>query len=217
MKIVGLLSFYDERPDWLAACVASLSQCCEHVVALDGAYRLFPQAKGNSGDVQAGAIVATALASGIGVTYSAPPNCWLGNEVEKRNRLLELGKAVSDDEDWLLVIDADMVVKEVPSDLHHVLSSSPHDVGVYYITESFEGGTGRYEHRYLYRARKDLHLERTHFGYHANGSNLWENGGLPACRTDLVIEHRRHARNPDRLGRQDQYYRNRDATGIERS
>jgi hypothetical protein len=216
LKLVGLVSFYDERPDWLSACVASLSRCCDHVVALDGAYRLFPQAKAHSGDVQAGAIVATAQSLGMGVTYSAPGIPWLGNEVEKRNRLLELGKAVSDEDDWFLVLDADSIVRDIPSDLHARLEQTTHDVGTYFLTEAFEGGTGRYEARYLYRARRDLHIEQTHFGYRANGSNLWENGGLPACQTDLVVEHRRHERGSDRSQRAEQYYLLRDTTGIER-
>jgi hypothetical protein len=216
MKVIALLSFYDERPDWLAACVASLSRCCEHVVAVDGAYRLFPQAKAHSGDIQASAIVSTAQALELGVSYHAPRTPWMGNEVEKRNHLLELGKTVAvDEEDWFLVIDADTLVSSVPSNFKLVLRESTHDVGTYWISESFEGGSGRYPARYLYRACSDLRIERTHYGYWRGEKSLWETGRLPACETDLIVEHRRHQRHPDRIKRAEEFYRLRDVYGIE--
>jgi hypothetical protein len=40
MKIIGLLSFYDESPAWLSACVAGIGRWCDGLIAVDGAYAL---------------------------------------------------------------------------------------------------------------------------------------------------------------------------------
>jgi hypothetical protein len=216
LKLIALLSFFDERPDWLSECVASVSHCCDHLVAVDGGYALFPQSKAHSGSVQAGAVIGTAQSLGMGVTFQSPDRPWQANEVGKRQRLFELGMTVAEPGvDWFLVIDADMLVTSVPSDLNPVLEESRHDVGTYWITESFEGGTGRYPARFLFKAHTDLHVERTHFGYRRGDAYLWETGGLPAEQTDLIVEHRRHHRHPDREARAQEYYRRRDVYGIE--
>jgi hypothetical protein len=215
VKLIALLSFFDERPDWLSATVASVAKCCDHVVAVDGAYSMFPQARPHCGDVQMGAVVATAQQLGLGVSYYAPQRPWNG-EVEKRNHLFRLGNVIAEPEvDWFMIIDADMLVETVPSNLNAVLSETLDDVGTYWIREDFEGGSGRYPARFLFRAGPDLQVTRTHFGYRRGDTYLWETGGLPACQTDLVLEHRRFARHPDRGARADEYYRRRDVYGIE--
>jgi len=221
VKVVALISFFDERPDWLSACVASLNGVADHIVAVDGAYRLFPQAEAHSGDIQAGAIVGTAQALEMGVTYMAPQTPWLRNEVEKRNHALQLALLECEpDVDWILVIDADSLVTSCPHDFRDVLADTKENVGSYYITEDFEGGTGKYGARYLYRAHPTLHIRYAHFDYRrldASGNEvcLWENGGLPCCPTDLVIEHRRNQRNEQRNKRAQRYYLLRDSHKIE--
>jgi hypothetical protein len=221
VKVVAAINFYDERPDWLAALCASLKGVATHVVACDGAYRLYPQARAHSGDIQAGAIVATCQALGLGCTYQAPAGPWLGNEVEKRNHLVRLALAECQlDEDWILVIDADSVVREVPSDFHARLEQTAEHVGTYYITESFEGGTGKYPARYIFRACASLEIRGAHFHYcrrdpSGNLYSLWENGGQPACVTDLVVEHRRDQRAEQRNRAQQQWYLIRDANKVE--
>jgi hypothetical protein len=42
MSVVGLISWWDESPTWLAASITSLGRFCDHVVALDGRYALYP-------------------------------------------------------------------------------------------------------------------------------------------------------------------------------
>ena len=41
-RVVGLLSWYDEAPSWLAACVASFAPHIDALVAVDGPYAAFP-------------------------------------------------------------------------------------------------------------------------------------------------------------------------------
>ena len=42
MKIVGLLSWYDEDPLWLEQAATSAFLLCDEVIALDGPYMAFP-------------------------------------------------------------------------------------------------------------------------------------------------------------------------------
>jgi hypothetical protein len=60
MKLIGLLSFYDEAPSWLSAAIASHHPAgLTHLVVCDGAYELFPDGRARSGIEQYDAINAT--------------------------------------------------------------------------------------------------------------------------------------------------------------
>lgn len=112
MKLVALLSWYNESPHWLSTCVASLSKIgVDHVVALDGAYALFPNGRARSDLAEVEAIHMAADAISIGCTIEQPRTVWYGNEQEKRTRLFELGASLcTPGEDWFFVLDADEVV-----------------------------------------------------------------------------------------------------------
>ena len=91
MKLIAILCWYDERPSWLAGVTASLARLqVAHLVAVDGAYGLYPKGHGCSGTEQQQTIVETCRAAGIGTTVHTPPEPWFGNEVEKRNLAFQL-------------------------------------------------------------------------------------------------------------------------------
>jgi hypothetical protein len=49
MNLTALLSFYDERPEWLERMILSLRLLpVTRLVAVDGAYELYPNGKGAS-------------------------------------------------------------------------------------------------------------------------------------------------------------------------
>lgn len=113
MKVVALLSWFQEKPAWLAATVASCAKFCDHIVAVDGAYLLYPGAlkRPYSGTGQAETILNTARGAGIACTIHTPTAAYVGNEVEKRNLLFQLAQPfVTPEQDWLIVMDADMVI-----------------------------------------------------------------------------------------------------------
>lgn len=131
MKVVACLSWFEESPTWLASLVASMHGFVDHVVAVDGAYFLYPDALKHpvSGPEQAEAIVQTAKALGMGCTVHVPSGPWLGNETEKRTFLFQLGVRVATPfEDWLFVVDGDDVVDRVPGDARERLAASELDV-----------------------------------------------------------------------------------------
>jgi hypothetical protein len=235
--IVALLSFYDEPPALLGACVASL-RFCDHVVALDGAYRLLAGGSASSGPEQHAAITETAEALGIGFTLHVPPDRWLGNEVEKRSRLFEAGRLVArEPTDWFLVIDADMAVVSYPPDLRARLEEADVDVATVSLREGLSERVveevashvpiptrGGRPHRQLFRALPGLRVEGNHFTYLAERDGetvmLWGNQpgleeepclGIP----DLVVAHRPNRRSAHRMRQQRAYYELRDQCRIE--
>ena len=212
VRLIALLNFYDEPAPLLVQCLTSLIDCCDHLVALDGGYELFPGAHRYSGELSS-KVFTSMMRMPMGVTCSTPRTVWRGNEVEKRNALLKLGKAVAEEGDWFLVVDADMVVTSVPSNLKHVLSETDCDVGTYWLKDPIYGG--RHPIRYLFRAADDLYIKTTHYGYRRGDTWLWEHGGLPAVETDLIIEHRGHLRSKERNARADEYDRLVQVHGIE--
>lgn len=128
MRIVALLSWYDEYPNWLAQCVRSVAQFCEHVVAVDGPYEQFPGAyeKPRSSSDQVEAIQEAAIDSGIGCTLHLPQRPWLGGEVTKRDFMFRVAETIG--ADWFFRVDADEVVTHVPDDLYGRLARTERHV-----------------------------------------------------------------------------------------
>ena len=89
-RIIGLVSWWDESPTWLAATVASMSRFCDHIVALDGRYALYPDQRLQSGTAELYAIIETARAAGVGITLHTAPRTY-ADEMEKRTH--QIGRA----------------------------------------------------------------------------------------------------------------------------
>jgi len=116
MKIVGSLIWFDESPAMLASAVAGLGKIVDEIVAVDGAYALFPGARPRSHPQQAEAIIRAAETENVGLTIHRPKDIFWGNEVEKRNLSLRLAAPFcTSDRDWILVWDSD----------YHLLMADP--------------------------------------------------------------------------------------------
>jgi hypothetical protein len=122
-----VLSWYDESVDWLAECVASLAPLCDHVVAVDGRYLLWPTGGAWSHPDQVDAIADTAAAVGLGCTVYQPDQPWVDDEPGKRSFALRLAETLKPQ--WLFVIDADERVAEVGDDTLDLLARTDCDVG----------------------------------------------------------------------------------------
>lgn len=128
MKIIGVVPWFDERSSWLNACVASLSRCCEHVVAVDGRFAFFPDSRVASSVDEHEAVLNAAVGANVGLTLHRPREPFFGNEVEKRTLALRLAALVADEyADWILCLDADEMLTKVPSDLMHMLATTEAD------------------------------------------------------------------------------------------
>lgn len=116
MNVVGSMVWYDEQPSLLASSVSGLARIADHIVAVDGAYALYPGGRPRSHTDQAEAIVRTSEAMGVGCTVHRPSDVFWGNEVEKRQLSLDLARPFCTSErDWILVWDAD----------YHILQTQP--------------------------------------------------------------------------------------------
>jgi hypothetical protein len=236
VKVIATLIWYDESPAWLASTVASVAKLCDHVLAVDGPYALFPGAlrRPSSGPEQADAITRTAEAVGIGSTIHVPTEPWWENEVGKRNFLFGLGERIATSDDWYLLIDADEVLTDVPGDTRAKLEATDHDVAEVFLWEkpdpkaqAVSGAPTLSNHpiRRLYRALPDLVIGPQHHQLRGtkDGQEIYVSDAakihplaLPLKLWDVKIEHRNIYRDPGRVEKKRTYYRKREELGIER-
>ncbi len=241
MRVCGLLAWYDESPLWLAAAVTAAAKLCDHVVAVDGAYALYPRAKAQSDPSQAEAILHAAYAAGVGCTIHRPQEVWYGNQIEKRTVLFELGAA--ERPDWFFVFDADDLVTNVPADARDRLKQAEEDVAVYTLwwTEDFHRqpdleraaqneslphqGANRY-FRGLFRALPGLRVEGSHYHYvaerdgeqvHLRGHEDYHELAPFLNLTDMRVQHRHPQRTWARLETSAAYDKLVRAHGLEKT
>jgi len=228
MKIYGLLSWYDERQDWLAAAVTSAAKLCDGIVAVDGAYALFPDSLRHptSGAEQAATILEVALAAGMTCTIHVPEGPWMGNEVEKLTWMMNLGIG-EPFEDWYFKFDADEFLSDVPYDARQRIEAASENVVEARMWQRDEG-TGQHPMwpiRRLYRVLPGIHHGPAHHMISAtvDGEVQWLSDSENRARQapaldmpDLRIEHRSQYRLQSRNERKDRYYQQRDEIGIER-
>jgi hypothetical protein len=213
------LSWFDERTDWLAELVASLAAVgVDHLVAVDGAYGLYPGARGSSGSEQASVVLGAAHGAGIGVTVHVPAFPWPGNEVEKRTVLFALGHLVAQPyDDWLVVADADEVWES--GDLRADLVDCAADVAeVMLVERNPEHGDQSQMIRKCFRAQNGgIRVVGGHWQYYsAAGECLWGPENVQADQLmDVRVRHRPGERGSDRTRKRLAYYDRRTQTGIE--
>ena len=231
MRIVGLLSFYDEKPGWLAAAVASMAPFADHVVAVDGAYAAYPGGRARSPVGQSEAICDTARACQVGCTVYEPQTVWAGGEVAKRAFMFRLAEAITTPDDWYFVLDADEVVSEVGLDVPATLVATEHDAaqvtcwqhrGHYepqerpFVTDLVE----QQQLRKFFRAIPGLTVAVNHYTYILpDGRHLWGHGVPlePAeGMAELKVEHHTKGRDLWRANQSRCYYERRDEQQLER-
>lgn len=227
MKLIGLLSFFDEKPEHLAACLLGLKQLgAADVIALDGAYALYPDAQPASHPNQHAALVLAARQLGLALTLHVPAQSWQRNEVQKRTALFAHGWAVAKPGDWYVVMDTDMTpdVATIPDDLLAQLERTEHDVAeetcrdIPAVLADNRSWPKTFKIPSFFRAQP-ITVQTTHCTYVTDdGRVLWDGGPGRATRhdlTSLVINHTPHLRDEQRLEAKNTYYVERESQGIE--
>jgi hypothetical protein len=236
VRLHGLLSFYDEPPASLTACIKGLSDAgVSELVAVDGAYGLYPDGRPASHPNQHAAIVLACRELGMGCTLHVPRKVWAGNEIEKRTFLFRLAYAAAEPGDWFWVMDADQVVQNAPDDLLERLQATEHPAAAVEFLDTVAlranqaNWPPRFECRDLFRA-DDIRVETNHCTYVAgDGRLLWGGNGdvkreyagapLEPCldlTRDVLVEHRPDRRPPERQHGKLVYYNRRDEERAER-
>jgi hypothetical protein len=239
MKIIALVNWYDERDDWLDAAIRSLTKAqVDHVVAVDGAYALFPDAQPQSPPSNAETIQRTCDELGIGCTIHTRDTVWEGNEIEKRTFLFRAADEVAKPNvDWFLVWDADQRFGRC-NNLKPRLAQTHLDAADLWVIEpidprekdkiQYHPGTTIAKPqampvRLMYRAIPGIYCDRNHYTYRTpDGRRLWGNpimGDLePGLELfDVHVLHKTKQREVRRNGQAIRYYNTRDNQRVEDS
>ena len=229
MRLIGLLSWFDEPVKDLVACLTALQGAgVDHVVAVDGRYGLYPAETDISSANEHAAIVLTCRNLNLGLSLHVPQGAWEGNEVEKRTYLFQAGWHVAEEGDWFWVQDADQVVMRCPEDLKDRLAATRHDTAEVEFLDTVALRANqpdwppRFPVRSLFRAQS-ITLRHNHATYVTDdGRVLWgyENGQHIEPTLDLtkqvLVEHHPDRRPPERQQGKMVYYAARDNEGVER-
>jgi hypothetical protein len=226
VRVVALLSWWDESPSWLTRSVTPLARFCTHLIAVDGAYEHMASAgrPASAGD-QADAIVAACDSTGLALTLHRPNEPWVGDEVAKRSFIFKLANLICEPGDWLFVIDADEMISEVPGSIDRQLEQAE--------TDGFEAGTvnvtepparGFTPVRKFFRHDPTLRVQGRHSWYAAGPEDkprlLWGNGNDRRTVTSFHVdgftfEHWSKRRHPFRREAQLAYYKRRQTLRLE--
>lgn len=230
-RLIALLSWFNEPDAVLSQCLSGLKYAgVDHVVALDGKYELFPGKEHLSPASQQGLLVLACRSMGMGCTLYVPPAPWPG-EVEKRNHLFNMGLVEAWPGDWFLVVDADIVVTNVPGDLKKRLAQAPEGVDAACVTvRDMSAAVAQrpdwpeyFDIRPLFRAQPIQTVGNHHTYTTLDGRELWgafgedsEKNPALDLRELVEIQHRPGSRGQDRQLAQAAYYGAREESGIER-
>jgi hypothetical protein len=174
------LAFWNEKPADLAACVKGAARIADRIVAVDGAYRRYPDATAKSSHWQVKAIEKAAAEAGIECVIHQPDELWAG-QIAKRTFLL---REASKDADWVVVVDADHIISTSRKLARAALARMPvrvRSVGVHFATPSNEkrdinesaasfwhksqSGTVVKDFAQIFRAMPDYTVEKKHWVY----------------------------------------------------
>jgi hypothetical protein len=237
MKIIALLCWYNERDDWLDSGLRSLAKApVDHVVAVDGAYALFPDAQPQSPPSNAETIQRVCDDLGMGCTIHTPTTVWQGNEMEKRTHLFRLAEQVAEPHvDWYLIWDADQKLGKC-NNLKPRLEATHADAADLFVIEPIDPrDKDKLEYwpgthipkpqattiRLMYRAIPGIYCHRNHYTYRTpDGRNLWGNGALdelvPGLNLpDIHVLHKTKKRGVRRSGAAMRYYQERRKHRVE--
>ncbi|MGH3610007.1 MAG: hypothetical protein ACRDRD_18250 [Pseudonocardiaceae bacterium] len=205
-------------------------------MTVDGGYATFPDTRRESPAVQAWALNDVVRETGCSYSLRTPYRPW-DSEVEKRAAMFECGRvAGATPDDWFLIIDADMALGEVSTDALAMIAETGCDVAEVRLHDIQVDGRVAGEHRFrcLYRALPGLTVERAHYLYltrdvcdmgcrpdllrflwHLPDGHLAPEPILDLSHGDVTMQHFSSQRDPPRRRQALDYYKDRDARGLE--
>ena len=213
MIVTAALAWYDEPLQDLDLCLRSLPVVADRLVAVDGGYSRWPDAKASSPANQAAFIRSTCKELGLPVKVHVPRKMWAG-QVQKRNHLLQLAAKGSD---WIVGVDADHVLHGLRDPVRHEIAALVDEdaIDVSYYTPMnhdrplAESASGQWHEALagqyamitgLFRALPGLRVERFHWWYSALKGQIrhWVWGGdtkypkvlVHELKAPFFVEHR---------------------------
>lgn len=224
MNVTVCLNFFNERDDWLREAILSTVPFEPRlIVCADGKYDLYPDLGARLSPRQNyQTIQATAIEQVGAMTALVDRNSWRGNEVEKRQKMIDLALRLSQPEDFLMLLDSDWVVEETGDALERLQSTTfdAAEIGIYEGCLA-DGSPGVYPLRMFMRATEGLSVGNSHDVFRLPDGRIHRQLGVgstvPALDlTGIVtVHHRTRERDQRRLDRQRSYYKERDSRMIE--
>jgi hypothetical protein len=216
MRIVALLSFYDETDEMLRESIGSLQGFADALVAVDGAYKLYPGGKPSSGERSHDVIRDVCQEIGIELNLYVPETVWVGGEVEKREKMFRYGERLASNKagDWFFILDGDFVITD-----HLGAREALKDVRESVACVTLDNTTGISLHPLLFRPYRGIEVGPAHHHWKLrDGRWLWHPlHGMPKADLSqkIIVEHRQKDRPQGRADAALAYYATRDRAGIE--
>lgn len=216
--ITAMVNLFDEGPEMVVQMADELAKMgVKRCVVVEGPYALYPDFHERLYDwgEEMGALNLRLNQHGISM-HGETHTVWVGNEVEKRQRALEI--ALDLPEPWLLIWDVDFVAVK-PVDLAAVIPRMEKLFGDFIIREDVGDSTWR--NRPFMRAVPGMRYEGNHHTIvFPDGRRI--STGLVAKSVEswgqlmpMDILHTRHRRAEARRERQQAYYDKRDTLKAE--
>lgn len=226
LSLLALLSFHAEPPELLYEAITAAGQAgATTIIAVPGPYALYPYDRVEPSDVEFDAIFSAVDEFSMHLTLLGA-SIYEGNEVGKRQAMIDVALESTTDDDWLLVIDADHLITKWPAGLPELLLGSGCDVACARFIEHHDDAGEPIEPAYrqpiysLHRARRDLRMGKAHYTYEIDGASTSIIRGTSArcldLYDDMTIEHRVHVRSYAKRAAQVAYYDARDRLQVER-
>jgi len=229
MRLIAMLSFFDEEPELLHECISRLKKIgVDLLVAVDGPYDLLPVDFQCSSFETINTIIGEAGADLDLILRNKAS--WSGNEVEKRNYMLSVALEAAQEGDWLLVVDSDHMWEQIDpnDDLHGILAGYGYDACSVAIADCAldDPSPSWYEARMLLRSVPGMHYEGSHWRVRfpdgrgvstlkAGDDLVGEMGEISDMTSLFRVRHVVYEQPPERRKRQTIYYEERDRDGVE--
>lgn len=229
MNLVAMMSFYDEPEERLQNCVFDLSDLgVTTIVAVDGAYSNLPGGKARSPFNQVDALLTAVEVVDLNVVLYQPSTTWEGDEVAKRQFMLNLAWSVVGVVDyrrgphspWFVVWDCDYELEDTGPQAARVraaLADTSLDVAEVAFSES-SNDDGWHPMRMFMRAGA-IKMAGNHHTYELPNGRLSQILSRPVPNMAEALDmravrvrHRVHDRDPERRRRQAEYYERRVET-----
>ena len=193
--------WWNERPADLETYVRGMGNVADRLLAVDGAYRRYPNATITSPSEQAETIRRTAAEVGLECEIYEPSELWAG-QVEKRSFTLE---RASHDSDWIAVADADWVIQTKRKFAREAIQKVKSTIDVlsvpiYTPRSTMPVATGWHRRMagtrqiipHLFRSLPGMRVEKKHWHYSAikNGRRVWMWNAAKATGYPVLQPHR---------------------------
>lgn len=199
------------------------------LIAVDGPYANFPHTRIGSPVYQIDWIVMECALRGIRLTLHRPTSAWFGDEIVKRQKMLELAHVVAGNDDaWLCIWDVDFKLNydaslDAPFDIKGCIENWPGEVRGINVNVSDDPGLSQASWvpiKMFMRFAPGMRMGSKHYIYeYPDGSSWWFQPRRPedlsSFRAPIYVRHMKHKRSQSRLDAQREYYEVREGRKLE--